>query len=263
MNPTFRPEDLPPDVLLPPAELVMEHSGGISPDQFVLMGNEISRHSLVAHAGLRPDGRILDVGCGCGKIARPLTRHLQPPGEYHGIDITEAAIGWCREAYRGFPNFHFHLADLGSSRYNVGGRVSAANYRFPFGDGQFDLVFLGSVFTHLLPAEVDNYVHEIARVLRPGGKCLATYFVLDDEALAHVKAGRTTPGFRHVYGDQGCRVERTDIPEAAIAYDEGHLRRLYERAGLRIDALNFGQWGRGQLVPHWQDEVWSSRPAES
>jgi SAM-dependent methyltransferase len=35
---------------------------------------------LVAHARLRPDDRVLDIGCGAGRIARPLAAHLSPTG---------------------------------------------------------------------------------------------------------------------------------------------------------------------------------------
>jgi len=146
------------------------------------MGEEITRHSFIGHAGITPESKVLDVGCGCGKIARPLARFLSDGGEYHGIDITHAAIDWCRQAYESVSNFHFHLADIASSRYNLTGRVSAENFHFPFDDHKFDFIFLGSVFTHMLPGEVGNYLSEISRVLKPEGKCLATFFILDDEA---------------------------------------------------------------------------------
>lgn len=247
------------DSLLPSAELILEHSGGVSPQQFIEMGDEVVRHSLIGHGKLPKDGSILDIGCGCGKIARPLTRYLSPAGVYHGIDITQAAIGWCREAYKPFPNFHFHLADLSSARYNTTGGTNAASYRLPFDNDRFDLVFLGSVFTHLLPAEVENYLNEIFRVLRSNGKCLATFFVVDSEASTNIREKRTTPRFGYDHGHDGCRVERLDIPEAAIAYEEMYIRSLYKKAGLSIESVNFGHWGRGKLIPHWQDEIWSSK----
>lgn len=249
------------DPLIPSDELIREHSGGIDRNTFILMGDEIAKHSLIGAARLPANGRLLDVGCGCGKIARPLVGYLGAQGGYDGIDITHAAIDWCRDAYRGHPNFRFHLADLQSSRYNAGGATRASEYRFPFEANSFDVVFLGSVFTHLLPADTAHYLREIGRVLKPGGRCLSTFFVLDTQALANVEAGRTTPAFPHRWGNEGCRVELLDVPEAAIAYDEAAVRRMVTEAGLVVDAINHGEWGRGRLVPHWQDEVWSSKPA--
>ena len=51
---------------------------------------------------------------------------------------------------------------------------------FPCADNSFDLVFLTSVFTHMFAGDVENYLSEISRVLKPGGKCLITWFLLDE-----------------------------------------------------------------------------------
>jgi len=246
--------------LIPPAELITEHSGGISTEQFIAMGDEIVKHSLIGAAQLRPNGKILDIGCGCGKIARPLVPYLTQEGRYDGIDITHAAIDWCQLAYQGFGNFKFHLADLQSSRYNASGVQKASNYRFPFESATYDVIFLGSVFTHMIPEDASHYINEIGRVLKPGGKCLATFFVLDDESRRNVLAKKTTPTFSHRFGEE-CRVESEAVPESAIAYDETLIRKMYSASGLSIDAINFGEWGRKRFIPHWQDEVWSSKPA--
>jgi ubiquinone/menaquinone biosynthesis C-methylase UbiE len=37
-----------------------------------------------------------------------------------------------------------------------------------------------SLFTHIRPAEVENYLREMARVLKPGGRCLAAFFMLNE-----------------------------------------------------------------------------------
>lgn len=247
------------DPLLPPPELIREHSGDISPETFAAMGEEIVCHSLIREAGFSPSGRLLDIGCGCGKIARPLTSYLLPDGGYDGVDITHAAIDWCRKAYRPYPNFRFHLSNVQSSRYNAVGDAPASAYRFPFEPDLFDVVFLGSVFTHMLPADTAHYLREISRVMKPGGRCLATFFLLDDTARQNIASGKTVPSFVHTYGHTGCRIEVKAIPEAAIAYEESFVRTLHQHAGLSVDAVNFGQWGRGKLIAHWQDEVWSSK----
>ena len=248
---------LPTDQRIPPDQLITEHSGGISRDQFIAMGDEIVTHSLIGAAKLQPSGRLLDIGCGCGKIARPLTRYLSAQGGYDGIDITSAAIDWCRQAYKQYPNFRFHLADLQSTRYNSAGAKKSSDYRFPFEADSFDVTFLGSVFTHLLPEDTAHYLREIARVLKPGGRCLATFFVLDAQAKEGIQAKKTTPTFGFAYGDMGCRIEMESMPEAAIAYEEDLIRRMHEDAGLAVSAISFGEWGRKRFIPHWQDEVWS------
>ena len=129
---------------------------------------------------------------------------------------------WCQQAITPrYPNFHFHAADLYNRHYNPTGRVSASEYRFPFGDRSFDFVVLTSVFTHLLPPARDNYFSEIARVLRPAGRCLATFFLLDAAALQRVHAGRDAVGFR--FQGPGYWTNNQRIPEAAIAYEEANV----------------------------------------
>ena len=66
--------------LIPPDELIREHSGGIDRERFISMGDEIVQHSLIGRAKLLPSHRFLDVGCGCGKLARPLTTYLNSEG---------------------------------------------------------------------------------------------------------------------------------------------------------------------------------------
>ena len=245
--------------LIPPVELIKEHSGGIDRQQFISMGDEIFQHSLIGNAKLLPSQRVLDVGCGCGKLARPLTKYLNSEGSYDGIDITREVINWCNERYQNYPNFRFHFADLYNERYNPKGAFKASNYKFPFQNNEFDVVFLGSVFTHMIPEDMENYLIEIARVMKPGGICLATYFILDEVSRQNIAAGLTSPKFAYEFKSPNCRVEVQHLPEAAIAYDEGFLRGLYNQHGLTVEQIVHGQWGRGRLIPHWQDEVWSSK----
>jgi SAM-dependent methyltransferase len=177
---------------------------------------------------------------------------------YDGIDITKEVINWCKERYQKYANFRFHFADLRNERYNPGGAVNALDYNFPFPNNEFDVVFVGSVFTHMV-AEDENYIAEIARVLKVGGVCMATYFVLDAVSRENIAAGLTSPKFAYELNPQTCRVDNLHVPEAAIAYDERFLRDLYGKHGLTIERIVHGEWGRKGLVPHWQDEVWSSK----
>src|ERR1700722_3185823 len=77
-------------------------------------------------AGLRAEDRVLDVGCGVGRMARVLTSVLRPPGSYDGFDIGLSGIEWCRVHYRDTPApFRFEHADLHNSVYNPSGTGGA------------------------------------------------------------------------------------------------------------------------------------------
>lgn len=206
--------------------------------------------------GLHPDEDVLDVGSGVGRGAIGLTGWLQ--GRYEGIDVVRRGIDWCQQAITPrYPNFHFQVADLYNRHYNPVGRYSASEYRFPFDDDSFDFVLLTSVFTHLLPADRDNYISEIARVLRPKGRCLATFFFLDDETRRSIQDGRSSLNFR--FNRPGYWTDNERIPEAAVAYEEAEVREALERSGLRITTVRYGVWsGRSDGVG-WQDLVVAER----
>ena len=244
--------------LLPPNELIAEHAGGLTREQFVLGGEATVTHALIRTGGLRAWHRVLDIGCGCGRIARPLARYLTS-GSYDGLDVRREPIEWCRAAYRRHANFRFHHVDVRNSRYNPQGTHAAADCALPFRSRSFDRVFLGSVFTHMLPADVSRYLSEIARVMKRGGKCLATFFILDDESASNNAAGTTSPRFAFTFGADGCSIEVATIPEAAIAYPERLVLDLYARNGLTVTGIDRGAWGRGALVPNMQDAVWARR----
>jgi SAM-dependent methyltransferase len=98
---------------------------------------------------LQPNARVLDIGCGIGRMAVALTHYLTSEGGYDGTDINPGAIKWCTSKItRQYPRFCFHFADIDNKKYNPKGRVKASGYAFPFDKDLFDLVILISVFTH-------------------------------------------------------------------------------------------------------------------
>ncbi|HEY3020954.1 MAG TPA: class I SAM-dependent methyltransferase [Solirubrobacteraceae bacterium] len=228
------------DPLVPPRRLQFVGEG-----DFASTGDEFLGH-LVELAGLEPDHRVLDVGCGIGRMARPLARFLDERGSYAGFDVNPIGIGWCQLHYAD-ERFSFTLADLFNARYHPTGRQRASEYRFPYDDDFFDVAVMASVLTHLLEDEAVHYLAETTRVVRPGGRVLATFFLLDDESRAAIAAGRS----RLTFLDPGEHVAvlRDDVPEEAVAYDEAWLRA---RADVRD--LHPGAW-RGRPGRSFQDLV--------
>jgi SAM-dependent methyltransferase len=211
--------------------------------------------------GLKPHERVLDVGCGIGRMAIPLTQYLNEEGSYEGIDVVPMGIDWCREKITPrYPNFRFQLADVFSLSWNPHGRYRAAEYVFPFEDDSFDFVFLTSIFTHLLADEMENYVHEIARVLKVGGRCLSTWFLLNEESLALIQGGRARLSFPFKMED--CFVQEEAIPDAAVGYEEPFVLRMYERFGLQLEGpIRYGEWSGREAFVDAQDIIVAKKGA--
>lgn len=238
---------------LPPKSLQLMVGG-----DYQAVGDEFYGY-LLGDAGLKPDERVLDVGCGCGRIALPLTKYLSPAGSYEGFDIMPPLVNWCqRRISRRHPNFRFHLADVHNPVYHPAGRQQPHAYRFPFESASFDCVFLTSVFTHMLPAGLETYLSEISRVLRPGGRTLITFFLLNDESRKLIDQGRSSQPFRHPHDE--CLVVQPEAPEAAIAYPEETVRRLHAEHGLDLcGPILYGNWCGRENGRSYQDIVLAER----
>jgi SAM-dependent methyltransferase len=107
---------------------------------------------LPAHANRRA-WRALEIGCGPGRLIKPLSRHF---GEIHGVDVSDEMIRLARERLKDIPHAHFHAtngASLGQ-----------------FADDSFEFVYSYAVFQHIPSRDVVlEYMREIRRVLKPGG----------------------------------------------------------------------------------------------
>lgn len=187
-------------------------------------------------ADLRPSDRVLDVGCGIGRMARVLVPVLRPPGSYDGFDIAEPGIRWCQAHYGDTPApFRFKHADVHNSVYNPAGRDTPETYTFPYGDGTFDLAIATSVFTHLLPEAADHYVAQAARVLAPNARLFATWFLTEDHQSP-------PPPFARDPELSPAATSDPAAPETAVAYPESWLRERLDANGLELDAIHPGSW---------------------
>jgi SAM-dependent methyltransferase len=233
---------------LPPRRLRFVGAG-----DFEQIGRDYRDH-LTNHAGLRRDSRVLDVGCGIGRMAIPLTETLGPQGSYDGFDVVEEAILWCRRNItRRHPNFRFTVIEARNGLYRPRGREDASSFRFPYEDASFDVVLLASVFTHMRAPAVARYLREIRRVLRPGGRALVTAFLLDDASRSSIASKRSGIVFDVAMGEHAMTAV-PDQPEWAVALDGAWLRAEITAAGLALDgAMRPGSWRGGSAALDYQD----------
>lgn len=181
MRPSFS-DTTPP---LPPDELIDRVTSGVS--EVVRAGfqssgqrsvADISRALAAVGRSLDEYDRILEFGCGCGRIIGWL-ESLAASAELHGTDIDESAIAWCRD-------------NLPFAAFGVNPHEPPTSYP----DDHFDLIFNHSVFTHLDEAYQDMWLGELRRIAKPGGTVLLT--VHGPQAFAETEvamaAGGDDPG---------------------------------------------------------------------
>ena len=227
---------------MPPAHLRVYYYGTTEPTVFTRRCED-ARAELLAR-GLQPADRVLDIGAGIGNRAIGLIGFLR--GGYDGVEIRPEAVAWCQRAITSrHPAFRFHRADVRSDAYNAGGRASAAHYRFPFADDSFDVVFLGSVFTHMLPDDVAHYLNEIRRVLAPGGWCVASFFLLNDATREGVECERSFMSFGVRDQSGRARLHDAAIPEAAVALEEAFVLECCRQSRLAVKDVRRGGWATG------------------
>lgn len=239
---------------IPPKALLDDYA--MTAEGFPTSAEGYVRLIIQGRCRLTPSESVLDLGCGPGPTAIVLADYLSDEGRYEGIDIMPSVIEFCAAAYADKPNFGFQLADIHSSHYNPGGRQSASNFVFPYDDASFDFIFSASLFTHLLPEEVENYCREMARVLKPGGRCMTTAFLLNEESRATMQRDDLPVAYRFNHGSGTARYLNADNVAQAVAHDEAWMRRTFLASDMRISELTFGTWaGQPDLLGALQDLI--------
>ena len=209
--------------LVPPRRLVSQVPGEFGP-----VGREFLGYFRdLGH--LLPNQRVLDIGCGPGRMAIPLTTYLSNQGSYEGVDTWSEAVEWCQENITPrFGNFGFRsIENLGP----VSGSTDAsiASVTFPFEDGSFEFAILVAI-SQLDERTFRSYMSEAGRLLGPGGTYLGTCFLRDG-----------SPG-------QG-------EPEDRLYVSETELQKLLGSRGLRLDAVYRGRWDNHPDPLSYQDIV--------
>lgn len=234
---------------LPPAAMRFM---GESDERFLATGSE-SVADLREVVGLGERERVLDIGCGYGRLAHALLRDGGFAGTYLGLDILPGPIRWCEEelAPRSGGRFSFRQIDVANERYRPEGGTPGERAELGVEPGSVDVVALISVFTHLDPPSVERYLHQIAAALAPGGRAFISAFLLNRSWRELDEAGRSPIPMPHRLASF-CRYQDPEDPLHAIGYKPAWLVARAEAAGLElVGRPRLGTWcGRPGGVGH-------------
>ena len=229
-----------------------------------LQNSEEALRLYKTYGKLQPNSRVLDIGSGLGRKTLSLVEYLGIAGQYVGVDIVRDGVDWCNaNISTKHPNFIFLHLNVYNSRYNRRATVRAANFQFPFSDQSSDLIVAWSVFTHMFPKDIKNYLRETSRMLKPDGRCLFSFYVMTETAIAAIQA-RTAKEKIEYKMEESFFTDNKSVPEDLTAFKESWIRSAYEEANLDIEEILYGSWvGEGDPkafpMANYQDIVVAKR----
>ena len=161
-----------------PAEELRLCGPEFADDRYFLRSARAEADRLKVHCGLASSTNVLDVGCGVGRLPIGILSTVGDIRSYCGVDVIRRCIEWCdRHIHSEHPSFSFFYIDAKNARYNPEGREIDRQFILPFPPHSFDIIYSYSVFSHMLPDDMQLYVSEFQRLLNADGRVFATGFV--------------------------------------------------------------------------------------
>jgi SAM-dependent methyltransferase len=209
-------QDMDVQVPLPPVR-IRQGGGRLRFDDEYFLRSAVQSAELLTSVGLSQGSRILDFGCGPGRLAIGLIA-AGWRGSYLGVDVKDPQIKWAKaQITTRFPNFRFIRVDAANARYNPQGSEA---HKLPVEDEAVDFICALSVFSHMLSNDTATYLGEFHRALSSGGRAYVTAFVEDG-----VPDETENPDW---LGEWEGELH-------SVLYSTTHMMRLLEQAGLVLD----------------------------
>jgi SAM-dependent methyltransferase len=189
---------------------------------------------LINQLKVNGETEILEIGCSSGRSLIGLIQKGGKARRYVGFDSLMSNVDWCRKYIsRKHQWCEFRYIDLRHQLFNKTGTVTVdQNFRMDVPDGSFDLIYVSSVLPNWDDHDLQIFVRDYYRILRPGGKVFVTNFI--EEGVP--KITENPDGYGLVY----------KYPRSVFRFGKGYFISLFTDAGFRLDAFEYGNEIDGQ-----------------
>jgi SAM-dependent methyltransferase len=240
--------------------------GGSDPE---LVGDACER-VLRRYLHINPFARLLDFGCGVGRVTLSVLKHHPEVGHITGFDIMPQVIQFCESHIAtSFAKTSFQLIGGTNDHYdqfieaaNRGAAKSHAQLRAEYG-GKFSSIFAFSVFTHVELEDLRALLSLLSALVQPGGHVLITAFVLTPTTRKAIRDRSALFPFANADPTADGDIFVADHTDrlAFIAFDHALIEQAAFDAGLVIHQIEYGSWAGTIPSPNLQDTIVCLKPA--
>jgi SAM-dependent methyltransferase len=241
--------------------------GGTDPE----VVGDACRNILERYLTINSESRLLDFGCGIGRVLLSVLKHRSEVGSITGFDIMPQVIQFCdTHIARAFANTKFEVIQGSNDHYDhfIAAAVPHAPKSYAQLQSEYGSTFTGayafSVFTHVEIADFRSLLRLLSNLLVPTGELLFTAFLLTPFSRHAIREGTALFEFGATLSEDNDDVFIGNSSDrlSFIAFDLDLVERMVFEAGLVITRIEHGSWSGAGFSSSLQDILVCRRPAE-
>jgi SAM-dependent methyltransferase len=220
-------------VILPPGKMRLM-GDKFYDDAFYLESSLREGERFITKLPVTKDTEMLEIGCSSGRSVIGLIQKAGPIKRYVGVDANKRNIDWCNKYLGGnYPYCEFVNVDLWHILFNPNGSVKLdENFRYPFNNNAFDIVYLQSVLPNSVDWEIKIFAKEFYRLVKPGGTLFLTDFI--EENVPYMTENPENYKMVCTY------------PRQIVRFEKNYFIKMFTDAGFELKTFIYGTEVDGQ-----------------